>query len=343
MKLLGLLFVTLLAMASCHISFLEKFEQSVDDSNRNKDDIAAFFEGVFSYFNLSSPTQIKDCFCDVNAGLYFKLLEDIGDILKDTKDRNTFKLHLEYGKISLRLHHLKDTHACIFMTQDFTNLLNAVNLKERNPHEFGIYTYIFYQAHYRDLFEGFKPVLENFNTESINAAGNAFGALIHDTVAAIKEEGFGHIIFTAFGNGGAIALDIDEPDDSLQCYDNAAATLLMEFIYKMSAAVANGDWREGALNAIKFIDSEGKDLISKIPKEDFDCTVQSQDTQEFSRAIGIDMTSTEFHDRLVRYIYDNRLQYYSFSKSLKTAFDNGNLHHAGSIYYNFLKKVAAWK
>lgn len=328
MKLLSLLLVTLLAMASCNTSFLGKVERLIDDSGKNKDNIVAFFEGVFGYFNLSSPTQINDCFCEVNSGMYFNMLEDIGDILKDTKDRNSFKLHIEYGKIALLLHSLQDTHACIFMTQDFTNLLDAVNLKARNPHDFAIYTYFYYQAHYRDLYEGFKPILQNFDSENMNVAGNAFGAVIHDTVAAIKEEGLGHIAFAAFGNGGAIALDIDEPNDSLQCYDNDAATLLMEFIYKMSAAVANGDWKEGALNAIKFIEEEGKDLISKIPKEDYQCSMQSQDTQEFSRAVGMNITSMEFHDRLMRFIFDNRLQYYTFSKRMKAAFDQGNLHHA---------------
>ena len=225
----------------------------------------------------------------------------------------------------------------------FTDLLNALDIGERNPSVFANYAYIFYQAHYIDLFEGFKPVLSNLNTQSNTEAGKAFGAVLKNTVASIKEEGLGHIVFTAFGNGGAIALDIDEPDDSLQCYDNDASGLLMEFIYKLCDAVANGDWREGALNAMKFMHGEGKDILSKIPQEDYECQLKSQDTQEFSKAVGIDVTSMEFHDRLLRYIFDNRLHYYTISKNIKAAFDNRNLHHAGSIYYRFLKKAASAK
>ena len=137
------------------------------------------------------------------------LIQEINQILEDTKDRSSFSIHLDVAKLVLLHETLKRTHACIIMTQDFTDILDVLEVDEREPQKFEMFFYLYYQAHYLDLYESFKPIIDNLNTRSHILAGDAFGATIEDLVSTIKEEGSAHLALAAFGNGASITLDIE--------------------------------------------------------------------------------------------------------------------------------------
>lgn len=340
---LALFICALLALVSCHTFAFDNEDWTLDKTDKNKDDIMDFFEGVFNFFNLSSPSEINECFCDTSAALYFRLLKRFDKILADTKERNSIHLHLEIAKISLLCHALKNTHDCILNTKDFSDLLDALAVDEKHPYELKTILYTYYQAHYSDLFEGFKPILDNLNTQSHQAAGEAFAAMLNDTVNTIKEEGLLHLAFAGFANGGAISLGINDPDDSLKCYDDKSSGLILEFIYRLALVVSEGSFKEAAMNAFKFMETDGLEILQKIPKEDIECEENSKDNHELTMKLGIDVMSEKFGDLYIRYINDNRLHYYMFMSSLKKAFEHRNMHHAGSIYWQFLEAVASSK
>ena len=342
MRYSALLLIALLALATCKLSFLSK-NFDISDSSDDNEPIDQFFEGFFDYYNLSRPSQILNCFCDKSASIFFDTLYEKYEVLKDSTERASLQLHIDYAKLSLLYKALESTNACAFLTQDITDLLDALNIKKRDPSKFGMALYLNYQAHYDDLYEAYQPLIDNLNAKNFTEAGRVYGDILNYTVTTIRKEGSSLQAFNGFGNGFSIQLDIDEPSDSLDCYDNDTSSVSLNFIYKLSVAVTDGKFYEAPVNTLNFWEKEGKDILSKLPKDVMDCDSQSNDHQLVSNKLGIDIYTEEFGDLMKRYINNHRLSYYGYLKGIRSSFEDHNFIHAGEAYAELISAIASKK
>jgi len=307
------------------------------------DNLRYFYQTFFGQYKLSRPNQILDCFCDKTADLFFQSLYDSHQILIDTNERNSIKLHLEFAKLMLTYRPLHDVFACIAMTQDFTDLLDALDIKQRNPRDFMIAKYVYYQAEYPSLVENFQPVIDGLDNKNHSAAGKAYANVIGDLVHSVKKEGLNYLAWEGFENGIVVRLDIENPTDILKCFDNEAAGNYLEFLYKMSEYVSEGKYVDAPYNANRFWYEVGEKLMKKIQDEVLECVKKSEDNQLIKKQLGIDVESREFLDLMLKYIGENRLHFFWMMKSLKHSFDHFNLNHAGYVYGHFLEQIAKSK
>jgi len=240
-------------------------------------------------------------------------------------------------------HPLHDVLACIAMTQDFTDLLDALDIKQRNPRDFMLAKYVYYQAKYPDLVEDFRPVIDGLDNKNHSAAGEAYANVVGNLVHAVKKQGLNYLAWEGFQNGIAVKLDLENPSDILECFDNESAGYWLEFLYKLSEAVSEGNWKDAFYDANKFWYETGRDLMKKIPKETCECVKKSKDNEAITKKLGIDVESREFLDLMLKWIGENRLHFHFMMKGLKHSFDHFNLNHAGYVYGHFLERIAESK
>jgi len=308
-----------------------------------KKEVADFYGGLFSHFNLSNPDQLISCFDDNSAEVFFGVLYEKFAILKDTTERNSLKLHIEYGKLLVIMQLLKSTYSCISFTQDFVDLLDALNITERNPDVLHLIAYINYQAHYDDLYEAFKPLVDNLNAGNFTEAGRIYGKIKSYAVKTVKKEGLGRLSYNGFGNGEAIRLDIEEPSDSLDCYDNNSSALYIHFLYRLAVVVTEGEACDAYENAVDFLENEGLQIMKQFPDGIMDCERASADHQRRTDKLGVDIYSQEFLELMRGYASHHHYRIYAELKGLKKSIENHNFVHAGEIYAHFLSNVADTK
>jgi len=229
------------------------------------------------------------------------------------------------------------------MTQDFTDILDALDIKERNPKDFLITKYVYYQAEYPNLVEDFRPVIDGLDNKNHSAAGEAYANVIGNLVTAVKKQGLNFLAFEGLQNGIAVKLGVNNPGDILECFNNEYAGYYLEFLYRLSVVVSEGNWKDAFYSVNKFWYEEGKDLIKKIPKEVGECAENSTDNAEITEKLGIDVASEEFLDLMLKYIGENRLHFFWMMKGLRHSFDHFNLNHAGYLYGHFLERIAKSK
>lgn len=344
MKYTILFLATILALGLCKLNFLSKdFIAPADSSDSSDEAIDQFFEGFFASYNLSKPTQILRCFDDKSSSLFFGSLYEKYEILKDTTERSSLQLHIDYYKLKLIYAGLQSTTACIFLTQDLTDLLDALNITKRDPERFGMALYLIYQAHYDDLFAAYQPMIDNLNAKNFTEAGKTYGDVLNYTVKTIRKEGTSFEAFNGFGNGFAIQLDLEEPSDSLECYDNDTSSVGIEFLYKLSVAVTDGKIFESPVNALNFYENEGKKILDSLPESVMDCDASSNDHQSIVQKLGIEIYSDDFTNLLKTYINNNRLSFYGYMKGLRNNFEEHNFVHAGQVYAHLISSIASKK
>jgi len=262
------------------------------------------------------------------------------EILNDTNERKSFKLHLEWVKWSLLHAALHSTDACTMMTQDLTDLLDALNVTERNPKYFGIVSYLYYQAYYPKLSGDFELVINNLENKNYNAAGYEYASILDDLVHSVREDGFAYLALVGVENGRAIELDLHNPDDSLQCFENKTAARILEFIYKLSVAVTKGKVREAPLSTLNFWNDEGAAILKEIDESVMTCLHESNDIQELNQKLGVDIDSKLFYELAKKYIVNHPVSYYGYLKAIKENIESANYIHVGDAYAKFLKDIA---
>jgi len=356
MKLIVFLFLSFLAIASCETDHpwlrfskpkqpevlkMAQEPEPLKDHSR-KDYLRSFYQTLFNHYNLTQPDQILECFCDKTIDLFFNSLYDTHQILIDTNERNSAKLHLEFAKLLISYRPLHDVFACVSMTQDFTDLLDALGIKERNPKQFMLTKYIYYQAEYTDLVEDFQPVVDGLDNKDHRAAGEAYANVIDNLVHDVKKKGLSWLAKEAWENGLAVKLDLDNPSDILDCFDNNSSGIYLEFMYKWAEYVTDGSWRDAPYSTDRFWEQTGRDLMKKISKE-IKCSSNSTDRQKLADKIGLNVESKDFVNAMMKYVNENRFHFHMMMKGLKHSLDHYNLNHAGYVYGHFLEQIAKKK
>jgi len=178
---------------------------------------------------------------------------------------------------------------------------------------------------------------------NFQASGDAFAILISNMLDTGREEGWLHLAYVGFSNGQAMAFEIDRPKDSLECFNDEAAGLYLGFTNKLAEAVARGKWEESALNAKKFWNQQGEEMMNKIPPETWECWKQSKDAKALNAKLGFDVSDMSFIKLMLKYNEKHQSSYYNAMKGIKSALDKLNFNLAGIIDGYYTQAIIASK
>jgi len=349
MKLTLCLLALFLVFASCETSFRlpeappkpSELPESISEDPHQA--VAQFFEGLFAHFGLDQPKQIiYECFNQKSAALYLISLVEFNKILIDAVARDSFHFHIDVIKayiLAIFEHPVSD---CITATQDLSDLLEALGVK-RDPFWSAVTNWLYFQAHYAQLLDGYGPVMDGFKKGNFSAAGDAYGALMNDTVTVVKEEGLADLAHIGFSNGFSLGIDIDLPSDSLAAWNDTTAGYDLELIIGGTKAVADGKWWESYDNLVKFWQEKGEEIFNKIPASVWECLAGSDDNKKVTEKLGIDVMSKEFGELAVKWIKKHPFRYHAHAKHMLKSFAELNFVHAGILHGYLTREIAKSK
>jgi len=235
---------------------------------------------------------------------------------------------------------LKGIRECVERTQDYFNLLEALKVNETDPEKLMIYKFIYYQAEYESLLKDFNKIIDGLDSKDHKAAGLAYSKLLKNMVSVVKKDGLVYLANEGMMNGFAVNLDLNNPSDSLACWDNKTSSDYLNFVYAWAKAITDGSWNESPVNTQFFWRDIGKELFEKIPDSVWKCLSKSNDNQQFISKIGLDFYDDSFDDLFMRFINNHRLNYYLTMKGIQHSFDRYNFGHAGYVYGHFINQLA---
>jgi len=343
-KLMKLLLVaTLLSLALANSLYLRAPGATQVISDSAPSCITDYYTALFAHFGLDKPQQLLNCFDDKSAALYFAHLYEVSTLTQDAEARNRIKVHLDWAKLLVLHKGLEKVWGCIGSTEDFSKLLNALDAKERNPELFMLAKYIYYQANFGSLAEALPKITSALDGKDFSKAGDLAGGLINTTVSELKSRGLALEALNALWNGVHIGLGLPDAKSVWSCWNNDTATVRLEFIYGMAAAVANGKQNDAAHNTEKWYEETGKDLVNKIPDDAWKCWSESEDTKSDSQKLGVDITSNQFYERVDKFVHGHQAAYWQLQKAIKISLEQHNFLHAGSAYAHLLQAAVAAK
>lgn len=322
----------MLSLKSLSISF-----PKIDPSHHK--DVDEFWTGAFENFNLQKPTELIECFGTVSGQVFFRKLRTINDLLQHSKANKNLKLHTDYAQLEVFMQALSHAHTCMFHSHDFDRLADSLHIS--HDHEvIKKATYLYYQAKYADLADDFGQIVEEIDNKNYNNAGKIYAELFKRSVEDYKKRGEDLLAYQAFGNGLSGTLGAALPSESVDCYKEEHAKLLMDFFRGISDAVTDAKWYRADKAAADYWEQEGRDLLSKIPSKVWRCDMKSKDSKEISEKIGIELGSQQFREKMWDYMSDHNIMFYSYVKYISTELHKGDYVHAGAAYAHLLEAIA---
>jgi len=227
-------------------------------------------------------------------------------------------------------------------TKDFERLMGALHIPN-DPQILKKAKYLYFQAKFATLADEYKTVIDEIDSKNFNKAGKVFGELFKKSVKDFKKTGEDLIAYQAFGNGLSGALDVPLPSESVNCYNDKEAKLMMDFFRGFARAITEGKWYKADQTAAEYWEKEGKALLEKVPSKAWNCDMNSSDTKKLEEKIGLDLNSQEFRDKMFEYLTDHNIMFYSYLRTMHYAFEKNDYLHAGSAYAHLLEAVAKSK
>jgi len=339
MKFVLLIIIGLLSIAHSKESFIHDILLKSPPKSSYQNNMADFLTGFFNYFGITNVYQSTYCI-DEKTPDFFDYNYKLWNLLNDIDQRNNFRIHWDLWRMRSYTQRFLPTISCIFLTQEFTDLLDTLDISKRNPKLFEYAIHLYFEARFTELLLNHKPVIDNLNKNDFKSAGIAFGKILDDLVTAVKDSGANLLAYQAISNGKAFELDIDLPADSIQCHNDESASLLLQFLYLLTRRVANSEGADANLVTLEFMEEKGKDLLDQIPESVWSCLYKSEDIRKISAALKIDIKSVLFWDLLTKYINDYKAPYHRLSQAFASDFEKFHLIHAGAVKGKFLEKVA---
>jgi len=343
---LSLCFLALLAFASCETSFrphefYSEIPKTLEDCPHK--DGAEFYVGLFSHFGLGTPKQIIfECLSDFSAGILIGELYTANQILTDINARDFKHAHHDIVKQIILSFLGHGSANCIVATQDFSDLLEALDIK-RDPFLDGVGQWFDFQANFPRLLEDYKPVIQNLDHRNFTAAGAAYGDVLNHTVAAVKSKGFYFLGHQGVANGFSFGLDLDLPDDTLGIWNDTTSAYDLEFAWESARAVAEGHWWDSYENLIKYYEEKGVDVLKKIPASVWEALQKSEDNKKVTERLGIDVMTKEFGELAGHWIKKNQWKYHAYSKEVLKNLEHLDMIHVGALQAGLVREIARTK
>jgi len=296
--------------------------------------------GLFDHFGLDKPNQIIfECLNNFSSAVFLKSMWTFNELLIDINARDARHAHHDFIKewiLSILGH---GAAGCIVATQDFSNLVEALDIK-RDPLLDDIAQWLYFQADFEDLLDDYKPVIKNLEAKNFSAAGAAYGDVLNNTVKAVKSKGFYWLGHKGVSNGFSFGLDIDLPNDTLSIWNDTTSAYDLEFMWEAAKAVVDGHWWDSWRNLVKFWEEKGKDIIAKIPDSVWEALQASEDNKKVTKKLGIDVMTKEFGEKAAHWIKKNQWKYHGFAKDVLRNLEHLNTIHVGALQAALVREVA---
>jgi len=321
-------------------SKLEKLKHIIPkdlDPSHHKE-VDEFWTGVFEDFKLPKPTDLINCFGTVSGQVFFRKMRTINDLLQHSKAHDNLKLHTDYVQFEVLMQALEHAHTCMVQSHDFERLTDALHIS----HDIGEIKrakYLYFEAKYASLADDYKGIVEAVDSKDFNKAGKLFGELFRKCVKDYKKQGEDLLAYQAFGNGISGTLGVALPSDSLNCYSSKDAKVLLDFFRGISHAVADGRWYHADKSTLNYWEKEGKALLEKVPSKVWNCDMKSSDSKQISEKVGMDLNSQEFRDKMWTYVNDHNIMFYSYLRTMNSAFEKNDYLHAGATYAHLVEAI----
>jgi len=322
-------------------SRLEKLKNIIPkdlDPSHHKD-IDEFWTGVFEAFRLPKPAELINCFGSVSGKIFFRKIQTINNLLMHSKGHDMVKLHTDYTQFEVLMHALAHSHKCMVETKDFERLTDALHIPH-DPEVLMKAKYLYYQAKFDTLAEEYKGVYNEVVNKNFNKAGKVFAEVFKKAASEYNRQGEDLLALQAFGNGLSETLGLPLPAAKVNCYNGKDAKLVMDFFKGLSHAVAEGKWYRADSSASDYWSSEGKSLLEKIDKKVLKCDMNSHDSKNLNEKLGLDLSSKEFREKMCDYTTDHNIMFYSYLRTMNSAFEKNDYLHAAAAYAHLLEAVS---
>jgi len=302
-------------------------------------EIDAFWTTAFKHFGLPKPTELIECFGTVSGSVFFRKLRTVNDLLQHSKTGDNIKLHTDYVQVEVLMHALEHTHRCMVDSHDFERLSDSLHISH-DAETLKRAKYLYYEAKYASLADDYKLIIDELDKKDFAQAGKLFAELFQKSVKDFKKQGEDLLSYEAFSNGLSATLGLELPTEGFKCYNSNQAKILMDFFKGIADAVTEGRWYKADQSTADYWKKQGKDLLSQIPDKVWKCDMNSKDSKQISEKIGMDLNSQEFRDKMWDYVSDHNIMFYSYLKSMNSAFTKGDYLHAGAAYAHLLEAIA---
>jgi len=302
-------------------------------------DIGEFWTGVFEQLKLDKPTELIECFGTISGPILFRKIRTINSLLQHSVEMDNTKVHTDVAQFEVFMHALSHTHKCMWATRDWEKLTDALDIS-KDPEVLHKAKYLIYQAKFPILANDFKEIISELDSKNFKKAGLAWGKVFKRVIQEYKDQGEDLLAYQSFGNGLSGTLGTSLPEESIKCYDSESAKLMMDFFRGVTKKVSEGKWHKAHESTSEFWESEGKELLGKIPKKVWACDMKSKDSKEISEKIGIDLGSKEFMAKMWKYLEEHNILFYGYMRTMHKAIEKGDYLHAGATYTHLLKSVA---
>jgi len=302
-------------------------------------DIDEFWTGIFEYYRLPKPNDLINCFGTVSGPIFFRKVKTVNDLMQHSNNHDNLKLHTDYAQMEVLMHALEHAHNCMVQTKDFERLMDSLHISH-DPENLKKGKYLYFQAKFGTLADEFKKIVDEIEDGKFNQAGKTYGELLKKSVKDFKKQGEEVLGYQAFSNGISGALGLPLPTESYACYGQKDAKAILDFFRGFSHAVAEGRWYRADHSASDYWEKEGKTLLEKVSSKAWTCDMNSKDTKLIGEKLGIDLNSQEFRDKMWNYLNDHNIMFYSYLRTMNSAFGKNDYLHAGSAYAHLLEAVA---
>jgi hypothetical protein len=329
-------------------SYFGKPVETQDDTSASSilskhQQLSEFMEGLFNYFSLPKPTEIIDCFGELPSHVFLKIFKEKYKLLKDTNEKNTLSLEMDFKKIDAMRFSMQDTISCVSKTQDVTKLFDQLGIQDKDPESISRLFYIYYQARYETLLESFKPLIEDLESKRYSDAGYKYGKILSAAAGALSKEGSSYLALYALKSGIISGLDLDCPVDCIKCYNNETAETGIRFFKELVKAIVEGGWKDIETTGEKFWENKGRTIFGQFPESVFRCDMESEVTKKLNEKTGVVFGSEEFITLLRKYAREHNYTFYSYAKIMQHLLDNDDYILAGKTCGHFLESVGSNK
>jgi len=322
-------------------SKLEKLKSSNSKEScpSHHKDIDEFWTGAFEALNLPKPVELINCFGKVSEKIFFAKIRTINNLLMHSRGHDMMTMHASMVQLEAILPALEPAHKCVVATKDFERVASALDLP-RDLEALKNAEFIYYQAKFDILFEQFKTVYHEVEAKNYNQAGINFGNVFKKAAAEYKKQGEDLITFQAFSNGLSEGLSLPLPSQRINCYTSKDAKLAIDFFRGWSRAVAEGTWYKADSSVSEYWEKEGKSLLEKIDKKVIKCDMDSNESKHLNDKLGVDISSKEFRDQMSAFIKDHNIKFYTYLRTMNSAFEKNDYFHGAGAYAQLLSAIA---
>jgi len=302
-------------------------------------DLNDYYNGIWAFFNLTQTNAIT-CWNDVTAETYFEYLQAFYDMCGAFVVADQVNVNIYFAQVVALNATMYEPIQCVLNSQDYQNLLVAMNVSNFNKSVENILQEIYYQGHIGDWYLAWGPIYNLLTAASYNDAGYAYAPVLQTMSNNGSHTNAFFEALEAFQNGIFFWTNLTTPFELPLCYNDSSAHNFISFIFLWSQTVYNSTVGNVVNNTNSWFANQGAQLLPLL-EPIFNCEDTTGDQSRLNAALGVDIHSQAFQTDVNNYINNDTQTYFNIFSKMYDLFINYNPLAAGIVYGEFLVLVAA--